>query len=135
MPNLATEIAFGVALALVRRNAAFDYLREVVPERFGLPYRVAERHRSLGGESVQSEIHPRRAALAKPVPAPDHPRAVVHVQLGLGGIRKHLVQVHPNFLQVDVEYQDFVVREDFHFDCLAESETVELRTIEAFVVH
>ena len=134
MPNLATEIAFGVALALVRRDAAFDDLREVFLKRLGLRYRVAERHRSFDGASVAPEVHSRRAALAKPVPASDHPSAVVHVQLGFG-FRKQLVQVHPDLLQVDVEYQDFVIRQDFHFDCLAESEAVKLRAVKAFVVH
>ena len=135
VPNLAAELPVAVAaLFFVRRYAAFDYAREVLRERFGLRYRVAERHRPLGGEKVVRKVHPRRAALAKPVPTPDHPRAVVHVQLGLG-IRQNLVQIHPDLLQVDVEYQDLVIRQDAHFYGFAESETVELRTEHALVIH
>ena len=135
VPNLATEMTLAAdALFFVRRYATFDYLREVLRERFGMRYRVAERHRSLGGENVETEVHPSRAALAKPVPATDHPRAVVHVQLGFG-IRQHFIQIHSDFLQIDIEYQDFVVRQDAHFNCLDESEPMELRSVKAFVVH
>ena len=83
MLNLATELGiFGpAALFGVRRYATFDYSREVFGEPFGLCYRVAERHRSHGWANVASKIHVSRPALAKPVPASDHPPAVVHAQL------------------------------------------------------
>ena len=136
VPNLAAEMPVGVARALfhVRRDAAVNDAREVLFERLGLRYRVAERHRSRGGPDVEPEIQAVRAALAKPVPAPDHPRAVLHVQLGARSGQQR-VQIHPHLLQVDVEYQDLVIRQDAHFDCLAESETVKLRPVEALVVH
>ena len=82
VPNLAAELGiFGInALFGVRRYATLDYSREVFGKPFGLRDRVAERHRSHGRAKVASKIHVCRPALAKPIPAPDHPPAVVHVQ-------------------------------------------------------
>ena len=135
MPNLAPELCISlIALFDARRDAAFDNLREVLSKSFGLRYRVAERHRSRGRPKVAPKIRAGRPPLSKPVPAPDHPPPVVHVQFR-ARVRQQSVQVNTHLLQVDIEYQNFIVGQDAHFDSFAETETVEFGTIERLVVH
>ena len=136
VPDLASELGiFGTtALFGVGRYATLDHLREVFGEPFGLCDRVAERHRSHGWANVASKIHVGRPSFAKPIPASDHPPAVVHVQFR-ARVRQQVVEVGTHLLQVDIEYQDLVVRQDAHFDSLAETETVELWTIDLLIVH
>ena len=106
MPDFAAESVFA-AFACCGYTAFYNS-GEGFCEQLRLGDGVAERDRALGRRGIGGEVHAGRA-LAQPVPATDHPRAVVHIDLARA-VGQQRVQVNAYLLLIYVENHDLVVR-------------------------